>query len=102
MFLLLLKCFIYRFIFICVCVSQKRSEEGVKTPEQELQEVVSHVLWEPGAKLTCSGKGTSTDNCWTIPLAFWFLDIGSGSIAEAGIKLTVILLPLPPKCFDYR
>ncbi|EHB07938.1 hypothetical protein GW7_16975, partial [Heterocephalus glaber] len=37
---------------------------------------------------------------------FWFLffvfETGSHYVVQAGLKLTVILLPQPPKCWDYR
>lgn len=40
------------------------------------------------------------DNVWHMDATFF--ETGSHSLAEVSVQLIVILLPQPPKCWDYR
>jgi hypothetical protein len=51
----------------------------------------------PSALLFCQPLFPSAEKC---PLIFFF-KTGSHYVAQVGLEL-LILLPLPPKCFDYR
>lgn len=45
---------------VCVGGCLQKSERVLNLLERELQVVVSHPIWMPGAKLKCSGRAAST------------------------------------------